>query len=50
LAQSGAVLAVVAVVANSARILRFTGSRPPETDKVDQIEAKLGASVWRKLI
>ena len=42
LAQSGAVLAVVA---NSARILRFTGSPPPETDRVDQIEAKLGASV-----
>jgi Cd2+/Zn2+-exporting ATPase len=42
LAQSGAVLAVVA---NSARILQFTGSRPPETDKVDQIEAKLGETV-----
>ena len=35
LAQS---VAVLAVVANSARILRFTGSRPPETDKVDRIE------------
>jgi Cd2+/Zn2+-exporting ATPase len=42
LAQSGA---VVAVVANSARILRFTGSRPPETDTVVQNETTLGASV-----
>ena len=42
LAQSGAVLAVVA---NSARILRFTGSRPVETDRVVQNETTLGASV-----